>query len=144
MIATLPPEHHWFRLWTWAAYLWRGLRQSPAALKERRASRSSGGASARADHARAHHTAQALRAVAASALKASAAYRPVPYAGELTIFEPTSRDLALPSSVKRWRRYARAVRQHSLPGRHDNMLAGANAETAADLLTRCLEAAAAR
>jgi hypothetical protein len=83
-----------------------------------------------------------LRAVAVSALSASAAYRPGTYAGELTIFEPSSRDLGLPSSAILWSRHASALRRHVLQGRHDDdMLAGANAETAANLLTRCLEAA---
>jgi hypothetical protein len=33
------------------------------------------------------------------------------------------------------------LRRHSLQGRHDDMLSGPNAEAAAHLLTRCLEAA---
>jgi hypothetical protein len=44
-------------------------------------------------------------------------------------------------SQRRSQTSAAALRRHVLQGRHDDMLAGANAETAANLLTRCLEAA---
>jgi hypothetical protein len=47
----------------------------------------------------------------------------------------------IPSSAVLWSRHAHALRRHSLQGRHDDMLVGANAEAAAHLLTRCLEAA---
>jgi thioesterase domain-containing protein/acyl carrier protein len=129
LVATLPPGHRFLRLWTWAAYLYRRLTQGIVALKRGRFGEFAGGV--RAD----------LRAVAVSALSASAAYRPGTYSGELTIFEPGSRDLGLPSSAILWNRHAHALRRHSLQGRHDNMLAGSNAEAAAHLLTRCLEAA---
>jgi hypothetical protein len=59
----------------------------------------------------------------------------------LTIFEPGSRDLGLPSSAILWSRHAHALRRHSLQGRHHDMLAGTNAAAAAHLLTQCLEAA---
>lgn len=126
LLATLPPGHHFLRLWAWAAYLYRHLAQG-VELKERPSAR-------QAD----------LRAVAVGALSASAAYRPGTYAGELTIFEPASRDLGLPSSAIHWSRHARTLRRHSLQGRHDDMLVGDNAGAAAQLLTRCLEAARAR
>jgi non-ribosomal peptide synthetase component F/thioesterase domain-containing protein/acyl carrier protein len=125
LFATLPPGHRFLRLWTWAAYLYRRLARGIVGPKDR--------------PFRARQAAD-LRAVALSALSASAAYRAGTYAGELTIFEPGSRDLGLPSSAILWSRHARALRRHSLQGRHDDMLLGANAEAAASLLTRCLEA----
>jgi amino acid adenylation domain-containing protein len=132
LIATLPPGHHLMRLWTWTAYLYRRLAQS--LFRARAPVQTQAGQFAAGVWAD-------LRAVAVSALSASAAYQPGTYAGELTIFEPRSRDLGLPSSAKLWSRHARALRQHSLQGRHDDMLAGANAEAAAELLTHCLEGA---
>ena len=129
LLAALVPGHHFLRLWTWAAYLCRRAAQGVESLRDRHA---------------APAAPAALRAVAARALSASVAYRPGTYAGELTILEPSSRDLGLPSSAMLWSRHASGVRRHSLQGRHDNMLAGANAEAAANVLTRGLESAARR
>jgi len=120
---TLPPRRPFLRFWARAAYLARRL--AGGVVGDSAAGPAAG-----------------PRAVTASALSASAAYRPGRYAGELTIFEPASRDLGLPSSASLWRRHAAALRRHSLPGRHDDMLAGANAQAAAALLTSRLEAAA--
>jgi thioesterase domain-containing protein/acyl carrier protein len=128
LVATLPPGHRCLRLWAWAAHLYRRLAQGMVALKAGRFGVFAAG------------TQVHLWAVSVSALAASAAYRPCRYSGELTIFEPGRRDLGLPSSAIHWSRHAGALRRHSLQGRHDNMLAGANAEAAARLLTRCLEA----
>jgi thioesterase domain-containing protein len=122
LVATLPPGHHWLRLWTWAAYLYRQLTR-PAAR-------------------RAQRTPTALRAVALKALMASAVYRPDNYDGQLTVFEPGRRDLGAPSSVALWRRHASILKHEKLQARHDDMLEGANAQGVADLLTRCLESAA--
>jgi amino acid adenylation domain-containing protein len=129
LVATLPPGHRFLRWWSWAGYLYRRVAQGIVALRHGRFGEFAAGAQAD------------LRAVAVSALSASAAYRPGTYSGELTIIEPGSRDLGLPSSAVLWSRHARALRRHSLHGRHDDMLVGANAEAAAHLLTRCLEAA---
>lgn len=84
-----------------------------------------------------------LRSVVASSL-ASAVYRPGTgtYKGQLTVFEPTRRDLGVPSSALLWRRHASVLRHEKLQARHDDMLTGANAQGVADLVTRCLEAAA--
>jgi amino acid adenylation domain-containing protein len=143
LLATLPPGHHFLRLWAWTAYLCRGLYQRLLALRDRPLPGGAGRASTGVNELRVHEAAPAaLRAVMASALSASAAYRPGRYAGELTIFEPSSRDLRLPSSAILWGRHASGLQRHSLRGRHDDILVGANAEAAADLLTRCLEAAA--
>jgi amino acid adenylation domain-containing protein len=134
LFATLPPGHHALRLWAWAAYFCRRVLQGARALKD--------GSLRGAVGVSVHEAAPAaLRAVAVSALSASAAYRPGTYAGELTVFEPGSRDLRLPSSARLWSRHTTALRLHSLPGRHDSMLVGANAEAAAALLTQCLETA---
>jgi acyl-coenzyme A synthetase/AMP-(fatty) acid ligase/thioesterase domain-containing protein/acyl carrier protein len=141
LLATLPPGHHFLRLWTWAAYLYRRLAQSLVAVKEHPSRVWGRLASTKADKMRVHDTTLALRAVAARALSASAVYRPGLYDGELTILEPARRDLGLPSSAALWSAHACAVRSHCLQGRHDDMLVGTNAEAAADLLTRCLEAA---
>lgn len=100
-------------------------------------------ARARAERARAHQAAPPeLRAVAECAMSAAAAYRPGAYAGELWIFAPSGRDLRLPPPSLLWSRHARALRQHTLPGRHGDMLFGANTAGAAERLTQCLEAAA--
>jgi thioesterase domain-containing protein/acyl carrier protein len=127
LVATLPPGHRFLRLWAWAAFLYRSLAQGMIALTQGRFGEFAAGARTQ------------LRAVAVSALAASAAYRPGRYSGELTIFEPGRRDLGVPSSAIHWSRHAHALRRHSLQGRHDDMLAGANAEAAARLLTQCLE-----
>ncbi len=128
LVATLPPGHRFLRLWAWAAHLYRRLAQGVVALMHGRFGEFALG------------TWTHLRAVAVSTLAASAAYQPGTYTGELTIFEPGRRDLGLPSSAIHWSRHAHALQRHSLQGRHDDMLAGANAEAAARLLTRCLEA----
>jgi amino acid adenylation domain-containing protein len=128
LVAALPPGHRFLRWWAWAAYLYRSLSQGMVALTRGRFGEFAAGVRTQ------------LRAVAVSALAASAAYRPGRYSGELTIFEPGRRDLGLPSSAMRWSPHAHGLRRHCLQGRHDNMLAGANAEAAARLLTRCLEA----
>src|SRR5262249_14685859 len=99
-------------------------------------------ASSGTDQSRARTTPSALRAVALSALAASAAYRPGRYNGELTIFEPESRDLGVPPSGLLWSRHAAALRKETPKGRHDDMLIGANPQAVADLMTRCLESAA--
>jgi amino acid adenylation domain-containing protein len=142
LFATLPPGHHLLRLWTWAAYLYRRLAQSVAGFRARPLRKWVGRANAGADQLRARATLSALRAVALSALAASAAYRPGTYGGELTIFEPDDRDLGVPASAMLWRRHASALRSETLRGRHDDMLVGANAQAVADLLTRCLRSVA--
>jgi thioesterase domain-containing protein len=140
LFGTLPPGHRLLRLWSWTAFFYRTLVQGVFGAAARliraraaraRSAREEAGVGALAD----------LRAVAISALSASAAYRPGTYAGELTVFEPVSRDLGVPSSAAHWSRHAWALQRHRLRGRHDDMLAGVNAGPAAELLTRCLETA---
>jgi acyl-coenzyme A synthetase/AMP-(fatty) acid ligase/thioesterase domain-containing protein/acyl carrier protein len=131
LLATLPPGHHFLRLWTWTSYLCRQIAQGVFAAKERPVE-----ARGRRNYDAAP---SALRRVMASALSASILYRPGKYSGALAVFEPGSRDLRLPSSARLWRRHAAALKHYSLQGRHDDMLHGANAQAAAALLTRCLE-----
>lgn len=133
LLATLPPGHHLLRLWTWTAYLYRELTRGLARLK---------GAAADRSHAHVRGTPAALRAVALKALRASVAYRPATYEGQLTVFEPARRDLGVPSSASLWRRYASGLRHEKLQARHDDMLEGTNAQDVADVLTRCMEASA--
>jgi thioesterase domain-containing protein/acyl carrier protein len=76
--------------------------------------------------------------VAASALMASARYRPGFYRGELTLFTPTGREPGLPSLESIWRRHARALAIVEIPGVHATMLSPPNAEAAAAALTRRL------
>jgi amino acid adenylation domain-containing protein len=142
LLATLPPGHHLLRLWTWTAYLYRQLAQAVTRLEAGWLRRWSGRGNAEIDRSRARSAPAALRAVALSALSASAAYRPGTYVGQLTVLEPNHRDLGVPSSALLWSRYASALRHQKLQGRHDDMLEGANAQAVADLLTRCLESAA--
>jgi amino acid adenylation domain-containing protein len=79
--------------------------------------------------------------VAASALLASARYRPGFYDGELTLFSPSGREPGLPQLQSIWRRHARALVVVETAGDHATMLSAANAETTAALLTRCLPVA---
>jgi non-ribosomal peptide synthetase component F/thioesterase domain-containing protein/acyl carrier protein len=78
--------------------------------------------------------------VGASALMASARYRPGFYPGELKLFAPKERDPALPSLQALWRRHARAVSVVDTAGSHLTMLSTANAESAAASVTRYLPA----
>jgi amino acid adenylation domain-containing protein len=127
LLATLPPGHHLLRLRTWTAYLYRRLFNR---------------ANAPVDKSRTRAASAALRAVALSALRASVAYRPGAYKGQLTIFEPDRRDLGVPSSASLWSDHASSLRHEKLQARHDDMLEGANAQLVASLLTRCLKSAA--
>jgi acyl-coenzyme A synthetase/AMP-(fatty) acid ligase/thioesterase domain-containing protein/acyl carrier protein len=76
--------------------------------------------------------------VGVSALLASARYHPGFYAGELTVFIPTSRDPSLPSPQLIWRRHALALSVVPTLGGHLSMFSAANAEAAAASLTRVL------
>jgi thioesterase domain-containing protein/acyl carrier protein len=77
---------------------------------------------------------------AASALMASARYRPGYYGGELTLFTPVGREPGLPSLESIWRRHARTLAIVEIPGAHATMLAPPNADSAAASLTRRLPA----
>jgi amino acid adenylation domain-containing protein len=124
LLATLPPGHHLLRLRTWTAYLYRRLiSRTNAAV----------------DRSRTRAASAALRAVALSALRASVAYRPGAYKGQLTVFEPDRRDFGVPSSALLWSHHASSLRHEKLQARHDDMLEGANAQLVASLLTRCLK-----
>jgi thioesterase domain-containing protein len=76
--------------------------------------------------------------VAASALIASAKYRPGFYRGELTLFSPTGREPGLPTLESTWRKHARTVVVVETPGTHLTMLSPPHAETTAACVTRCL------
>jgi non-ribosomal peptide synthetase component F/thioesterase domain-containing protein/acyl carrier protein len=76
--------------------------------------------------------------VAASALIASARYRPGFYPGELTLFTPMEREPGLPSLQAVWRKHARALSIVETAGAHSTMLTAPNAECAAASLTSCL------
>jgi thioesterase domain-containing protein len=76
--------------------------------------------------------------VAASALIASARYRPGFYCGKLTLFTPVSREPGLPSLEAIWRKHARTLAVVETRGRHSTMLSVPNADSTAASLTRCL------
>jgi non-ribosomal peptide synthetase component F/thioesterase domain-containing protein/acyl carrier protein len=76
--------------------------------------------------------------VTASALTASARYRPGFYPGKLTLFSPVGREPGLPSLQAIWSKHARALSVVETAGTHSTMLSAANAESAAACLTRCL------
>jgi len=76
--------------------------------------------------------------VAASALLASAKYRPGYYPGELTLFSPAGREPGLPSLEAIWRKHARALSVVETAGEHSTMLSAPNATSTAASLTRCL------
>ena len=76
--------------------------------------------------------------VAASALVASARYRPGFYRGELTLFSPAGRVRGLPALESVWRTHARTVVVVETPGTHLTMLSPRHAETTAACVTRCM------
>jgi thioesterase domain-containing protein len=78
--------------------------------------------------------------VGASALIASARYRPEFYQGELTLFTAVERERSLPSLEAIWSKHARTLRIVETAGTHSSMLSAANAQTVASLLTRLLPA----
>jgi len=80
-----------------------------------------------------------LLKVAASAVIASARYRPGFYPGELKLFIPAERDPALPSPQALWGRHAAALSIVPAPGAHLTMLSRPHAAHAAASLTRCLQ-----
>jgi thioesterase domain-containing protein len=82
----------------------------------------------------------AMRATA-SALIASAKYRPGFYRGEITLFSPAGREPGLPSLESIWRKHTRTVVVVETAGTHATMLSTLHAETTAACLTRCLPAA---
>ena len=78
--------------------------------------------------------------VGASALIASARYRPGFYPGELTLFTAVEREHGLPSLEATWTKHAQNLRIVETAGTHSTMLSAANAQAAASLLTRLLPA----
>jgi acyl-coenzyme A synthetase/AMP-(fatty) acid ligase/thioesterase domain-containing protein/acyl carrier protein len=76
--------------------------------------------------------------VAASAVMASARYRPGFYPGELKLFTPEERDPTLPSLQAFWRGHARALSTVDTAGGHLTMMFTPNAASAAASLTRYL------
>ena len=82
--------------------------------------------------------------VAASALIASARYRPGFYPGELTLFSPLGREPGLPPLQAIWSKHAFAVSIVETAGTHSTMFSAINAESTAECLTRCLLVCAGR
>jgi thioesterase domain-containing protein len=78
--------------------------------------------------------------VAASALLASARYRPGFYEGQLTLFTPVGREPGLPPLEDVWRKHARTLSVVETEGDHSSMLSAPNADSTAASLTRCLSA----
>ena len=76
--------------------------------------------------------------VEASAMIASARYRPGFYPGELTLFTPVEREPGLPSPQSIWRKHAGALSIVETAGDHWTMFSAPNAESAAASLTHCL------
>ncbi len=87
---------------------------------------------------RGHPAPTSVLKVTASALIASARYRPGFYPGELTLFTPVGREPGLPSLQAIWRKHARALSIVETAGAHATMLSAPNAESAAASLMRCL------
>lgn len=82
--------------------------------------------------------------VTASAVLASARYRPGFYPGELTLFTPVEREPGLPSLQTIWRKHARTLHIVETAGAHSTMFSVTNAESTAASLTRCLHVCAGR
>jgi amino acid adenylation domain-containing protein len=82
--------------------------------------------------------------VEASALIASARYRPGFYPGELTLFTAEEREPGLPSPQAIWRKHAGSLSIVETAGTHWSMFSAPNAESAAASLTHCLIACSER
>jgi amino acid adenylation domain-containing protein len=82
--------------------------------------------------------------VTASALIASALYRPGFYPGELTLFSPVGREPGLPPLQAIWSKHALVVSIVETAGTHSTMFSAINAESTAECLTRRLLACAER
>jgi thioesterase domain-containing protein len=78
--------------------------------------------------------------VSASALIASAKYRPGFYRGHLTLFTPVRRGPGLLPLEAIWRKHARTLSVIETGGDHSTMLSAPNADSTAASLTRCLSA----
>jgi amino acid adenylation domain-containing protein len=76
--------------------------------------------------------------VKASALIASARYRPGFYPGTLTLFTPMERESGIPSIQAIWRKHAGALSIVETDGDHWTMFSPPNAESTATSLTHCL------
>ena len=76
--------------------------------------------------------------VQASALIASARYRPGFYPGELTLFTPAEREPGLPSLQSIWRKHSGSLSIVETAGDHWTMFSAPNAESTAACLTHCL------
>jgi acyl-coenzyme A synthetase/AMP-(fatty) acid ligase/thioesterase domain-containing protein/acyl carrier protein len=76
--------------------------------------------------------------VTASALIASARYRPGFYDGKLTLFAPVHRDPGVPTLEATWCNHARETMIVDASGDHATMLADPNADSIASSLTSCL------
>ena len=76
--------------------------------------------------------------VEASALIASARYRPGFYPGELTLFTPREREPGFPSLPAIWRQHAGSLSIVEIAGSHWTMFSAHHAENCAAAVTRCL------
>jgi non-ribosomal peptide synthetase component F/thioesterase domain-containing protein/acyl carrier protein len=76
--------------------------------------------------------------VKASALIASARYRPGFYPGELTLFTPAERERGIPSLQSIWRKHSGSLSIVETAGDHWTMFSPPNAEFTAACLTHCL------
>jgi hypothetical protein len=76
--------------------------------------------------------------VKASALIASARYRPGFYPGELTLFTPVEREPGLPSLQAIWRKHAGTLSLVETAGDHWTVFSAPNADSTAASLTHCL------
>jgi hypothetical protein len=76
--------------------------------------------------------------VMASAMIASARYRPGFYPGKLTLFTPAGREPGLPSPQAIWSKHACALSIVETAGTHSTMFSAVNAESAAASLTLSL------
>ena len=85
-----------------------------------------------------------LLKVKASALIASARYRPGFYPGAVTLFTPAERGPGLPSIQAIWRKHAGSLSIVETDGDHWTMFSPPNAESTATSLTHCLLASCER
>jgi acetoacetyl-CoA synthetase len=79
-----------------------------------------------------------IEAVMQSAVGASARYRPAAYRGTLTLLRPDVPNPDFTHPEVFWRRYARDLRVHLIPGAHGSILSEPNVSVAAQLLTACI------
>ncbi|HEV2562578.1 MAG TPA: non-ribosomal peptide synthetase [Rhizomicrobium sp.] len=81
---------------------------------------------------------QALQNVYAATLSAAAAYRPSLYDGAITLLKSEQGNPMMADPARIWKKYARMLQTHIVPGDHYSMIRGEHGRHLAEILNRCL------